>query len=175
RPYADDERSLLRHALAEAGTLTDRTARPGVIGAAEMLTTRTHAETVELLLTANNIAPSSIAVVGFHGQTVIHRPERRFTVQVGDGPALAKRLGIAVAYDFRAADIAAGGQGAPLVPVFHRAIVDGGPDPIACDAGPGNALIDDFMRARTGAPYDDNGDVAAGGKPDEAFIAQVLE
>jgi anhydro-N-acetylmuramic acid kinase len=119
-------------------------------------------------------------------------------VQIGDGVALAKRLHIPVVHDFRQADIMAGGQGAPLVPVFHRAIaqtvsrphpivvlniggvanitfVDGGPDPIACDTGPGNALIDDFMRARTGAPYDDNGDAAAGGKPNHDFIARVLD
>ncbi len=101
-----------------------------------------------------------------------------------------------VAYDFRAADVAAGGQGAPLVPVFHQALardlqhehpiavlnvggvanvtwVDGG-DPIACDTGPGNALIDDFMRARTGAPLDRDGDQAAKGKADEAFVERVL-
>jgi anhydro-N-acetylmuramic acid kinase len=153
---------------------------------------------VERLLARRGIAPGDIAVVGFHGQTVIHKPQDKLTVQVGDGAALAKRLGIPVVHDFRQADIEAGGQGAPLVPVFHRAIVetidrphpvavlniggvanvtfvDGGPDPIACDTGPGNALIDDFMRARTGAPYDDNGDVAATGKPDTAFIAKVLE
>jgi anhydro-N-acetylmuramic acid kinase len=198
RPFTDDERALLRQALAEAVALADRSARPGVIGEAEALTTRTHAETVERLMAENNIAPADIAVVGFHGQTVIHKPQARLTVQVGDGLALAKRLGIAVVHDFRAADVAAGGQGAPLVPVFHRAIVetverphpvavlniggvanvtfvDGGPDPIACDTGPGNALIDDFMRARTGARYDDNGDVAATGKPDGEFIARVLE
>jgi anhydro-N-acetylmuramic acid kinase len=197
RPYAENERSLLRRALAEAAGLTDRLSRPGVLGAAEELTTRSHAETVESLLTANRFAPDDIGVVGFHGQTVVHRPDIRLTVQVGDGGGLAKRLGIRVVHDFRAADVAAGGQGAPLVPVFHRAIVgtiqrphpvavlniggvanvtfvDGGPDPIACDTGPGNALIDDFMRARTGAPYDDNGDVAAGGTPDGQFIARVL-
>lgn len=197
RPYADDERAVLRRALAEAVSLSDRVARPGTVGEAEALTTRTHAETVELLLEANNIPAAEIGVVGFHGQTVIHRPQSRLTVQVGDGMALAARLGVPVVHDFRAADVAAGGQGAPLVPVFHRAIVgtvrrphpvavlniggvanvtfvDGGPDPIACDTGPGNALIDDFMRERTGAPYDDNGDVAAGGKPDEAFIRRVL-
>ena len=198
RPFTDNERVLLRRALAEAVTLTDRKARPGVIGEAEALTTLTQAETVERLLADNHIAPGDIAVVGFHGQTVIHRPQTRLTVQVGDGAALAKRLGIPVVHDFRAADVAAGGQGAPLVPVFHRAIVDtvtrphpvavlniggvanvtfvdGGPDPIACDTGPGNALIDDFMRARTGAPYDDNGDVAAGGRPDQDFIAHLLD
>jgi anhydro-N-acetylmuramic acid kinase len=197
RPFSDDERALLRQALAEAVTLTDRRARPGVIGEAEALTTQTHAETVERLMAEHAIAPADIAVVGFHGQTVIHNPLARLTVQVGDGAALAKRLGIAVAHDFRANDVAAGGQGAPLVPVFHRAIVatvdrphpvavlniggvanvtfcDGGPDPIACDTGPGNALIDDFMRARTGARYDDNGDVAATGRPDARFIDRVL-
>jgi anhydro-N-acetylmuramic acid kinase len=189
---------VLRQALAEAVSLTDRVSRPGVIAEADALTTRTHAEVVERLLADKGISPGDINVVGFHGQTVIHRPHDKLTVQVGDGAALAKRLRIPVVHDFRQADIQAGGQGAPLVPVFHRAIVstidrphpvavlniggvanvtfvDGGPDPIACDTGPGNALIDDFMRARTGAPYDDNGDVAATGKPDEAFIARVLE
>ena len=198
RPYTDEERNLLRQALADAVALTDRVSRPGVLREAEELTTRTHAETVERLLADHRIAANDIAVVGFHGQTVIHKPQARLTVQVGDGPGLARRLGIPVVYDFRQNDIAAGGQGAPLVPVFHRAIVatvtrphpvavlniggvanvtfcDGGPDPIACDTGPGNALIDDFMRLHTGARYDDNGDVAATGKPDPAFIARVLE
>jgi anhydro-N-acetylmuramic acid kinase len=198
RPFGDGERALLRQALAEAVTLADRTSRPGAIGEAEALTTRSHAETVERLLADGRIDPKSVAVIGFHGQTVIHKPQARLTVQVGNGAALAKRLGIAVVHDFRANDVAAGGQGAPIVPVFHRAIVetvvrphpvavlniggvanvtfcDGGPDPIACDTGPGNALIDDFMRARTGAPYDDNGDVAATGRPDDGFIDRVLD
>ena len=198
RPYQDDERAVLRQALAEAAVLTDRTARPGAIAQAEELTTRTHAEVVERLLADKGIKPGDITVVGFHGQTVIHKPAERLTIQVGDGDKLAKRLGIPVVHDFRQADIAAGGQGAPLVPVFHRAIVgtidrphpvavlniggvanvtfvDGGPDPIACDTGPGNALIDDFMRARTGAPYDDNGDAAATGRADYNFISRALE
>jgi anhydro-N-acetylmuramic acid kinase len=198
RPYGESERAVLRRALADAVRLTERTARPGVLAEAEKLVTRTHGEAAERLIADNGLAGQHIDVVGFHGQTVLHRPQNRLTVQIGDGPALARRLGIPVVQDFRAADVAAGGQGAPLVPVFHRAIVDtidrphpvavlniggvanvtfvdGSPDPIACDTGPGNALIDDFMRARTGAPYDDNGDAAAGGKPDEAFIARVLK
>ncbi|MBN8966344.1 MAG: anhydro-N-acetylmuramic acid kinase, partial [Rhizobiales bacterium] len=198
RAYGDGECAVLRRALAEAVTLTDRTSRPAAVGEAEALITRVHAEIVERLLADNGIAQRDIDVVGFHGQTVIHRPQDRLTVQVGDGAALARRLGIPVVYDFRAADVAAGGQGAPLVPVFHRAIVhtidrphpvallniggvanvtfvDGGPDPIACDTGPGNALIDDFMRARTGVAYDDNGDAARTGTPDNSFIAGVLE
>jgi anhydro-N-acetylmuramic acid kinase len=196
RPYSDDERALLRQALADAKALTDRTARPGVLAEAEAFVTGAHAEAVEAFVDDNGIARGDVAVVGFHGQTVLHRPADRLTVQIGDGAALTKRLGLTVAYDFRAADVAAGGQGAPLVPVFHQALarsidrphpiavlniggvanvtwVDGG-NPVACDTGPGNALIDDFMRARTGAPLDRDGDQAARGTIDEAFVARVL-
>jgi anhydro-N-acetylmuramic acid kinase len=198
RRYQDPERALLRQALAEGVALADRRDRPGVLAEAEALVTRAHTEAVERFLECYNIAPGSVDVVGFHGQTVLHRPAARLTVQIGDGAALAAKLGRPVVYDFRAADVAAGGQGAPFVPVYHRAMVgtidrphpvavlniggvanvtfvDGGPDPIACDTGPGNALIDDFMRARTGEPYDHNGDAAAGGRPDRAFIARVLD
>lgn len=197
RPYGESEREQFRAAFAAAVDLTDRSARPGVLAAAEELVTRLHAETVEALLATHAIDRSSIDVVGFHGQTVLHRPAAGLTVQIGDGGALAERLGIPVAFDFRAADVAAGGQGAPLVPVFHAALaraldrprplavlniggvanltyVDGG-DPVACDTGPGNALIDDFMRARTGRPYDDHGDVAAAGRVARDFIDQVLD
>ncbi|HVZ50345.1 MAG TPA: anhydro-N-acetylmuramic acid kinase [Pseudolabrys sp.] len=196
RPYTGAERALLREALAEGAKLTDRWLRPGVLAEAEALVTRAHAEAVEVFLAENAIARAGVGIVGFHGQTVIHRPERRLTVQIGDGPRLAQRLGLPVAYDFRAADVAAGGQGAPLVPVFHQALardlarphpvavlnvggvanvtyVDGG-DPVACDTGPGNALIDDFMRDRTGSPLDRDGDQAARGRVDEDFVARVL-
>lgn len=196
RPYSDDERALLRQALADAVGLRDRAARPGALRQAEDFITRAHGEAVETFLAAEAINPAGIAVVGFHGQTVLHKPADRLTVQIGDGAALARRLGMPVAYDFRAADVAAGGQGAPLVPVFHQALardldrphpmavlnvggvanvtfVNGG-DPVACDTGPGNALIDDFMRARTGHPLDRDGDAAARGTVDEAFVADVL-
>ena len=196
RPYSDAERDLLRRALEQGAGLADRAARPGVLAAADAFVTRVHAETVEAFLETEGIDKAAVAVVGFHGQTVLHKPHERLTVQIGDGAALARRLGMTVAYDFRAADVAAGGQGAPLVPVFHQALarsltkphpiavlnvggvanvtfVDGG-DPVACDTGPGNALIDDFMRARTGAPLDRDGDQASRGRADEDFIARVL-
>jgi anhydro-N-acetylmuramic acid kinase len=119
------------------------------------------------------------------------------TVQLGNGAALAGRLGIPVVYDFRAADVAAGGQGAPIVPVFHRAMVaalkrpypvgvlnlggvanvtfiDDNDDFCAFDTGPGNALIDDFVRLRTGQPRDDQGRAAGAGQVDEAAIERVL-
>jgi anhydro-N-acetylmuramic acid kinase len=196
RPYADDERALLRRALEAGAQLTDRMARPGVLARAETFVTDVHAEAVETFLREERIGRGEIALVGFHGQTVLHRPQARLTVQIGNGAALARRLGLPVAYDFRAADVAAGGQGAPLVPAFHQAIardlgrphpiavlnvggvanvtyVDGS-DPVACDTGPGNALIDDFMRARTGLPLDRNGDEAARGRVDENFVTRVL-
>lgn len=196
RTYTEDERALLRAALAEGASLTARDQRPGVLREAEAFVTRAHAETVETFLGKEGIDPAGIAVVGFHGQTVLHKPDKRLTVQIGDGAALARRLNLPVVYDFRAADVAAGGQGAPLVPVFHQALarglerphpmgvlnvggvanvtwVDGG-DPVACDTGPGNALIDDFMRARTGAPLDRDGDQAAKGRVHEEVIARVL-
>jgi anhydro-N-acetylmuramic acid kinase len=197
RAYADGERALLQRALADAVSLTDRASRTGAVAEADEFVTRVHAEAVGRFLEANGLARQTIDVVGFHGQTILHRPAAGLTVQIGDGAALAQRLGIPVVFDFRAADVAAGGQGAPLVPVFHRALareldrpgpiavlniggvanvtyVDGARDPIACDTGPGNALIDDFMRARTGAGFDRDGAAAAAGQSDEDFIAGVL-
>jgi anhydro-N-acetylmuramic acid kinase len=196
RPYSDGERALLHKALVEGASLTDRVSRPGVLREADDFVTAVHAQVVEKFLDDEDIDRREISVVGFHGQTVLHKPQMKLTVQIGDGEALASRIRIPVACDFRQADIMAGGQGAPIVPVFHQAIardlahphpiavlniggvanvtyVDGG-DPVACDTGPGNALIDDFMRARTGAPYDNHGDVAATGTPDQAFIDNVL-
>jgi anhydro-N-acetylmuramic acid kinase len=197
RPYTEAERDLLRQALTAGAGLTDRTARPGPLGAAERLITEAHGEAIGTLMAQHAIAAGSIDIIGFHGQTVLHRPERHLTVQIGDARALAQRCGIPVAYDFRAADVAAGGQGAPFVPVFHRAVaatidrprplvvlnvggvanityLDDDADPIACDTGPGNALLDDFMRLRTGKPHDDGGAVAAQGRVDQAFLARML-
>ena len=197
RAYAPDERNLLRAALAEAADMTDRTARTPLLAEAEKAVTGAHAEAVEAFLAANHIERSNVAIVGFHGQTVLHKPQARLTVQIGDGAALARRLRMAVAYDFRAADTAAGGQGAPLVPVFHRALaesftearplavlniggvanityLDDGNDPIAFDTGPGNAPIDDLMRARNGHTHDAEGGFAAKGIADETIVARIL-
>ena len=196
RPYSGPERDLLRRALADACVLADRTERPGALAEAERVVTETHAETVERLFKKHRINRTEIAIVGFHGQTVLHRPASRLTVQIGDGPGLARRLGIPVAYDFRAADVAAGGQGAPLVPIYHKALaatldgprpvavlniggvanvtyVDGTDFLLAFDTGPGNALLDDFMHARTGEPRDENGAAAKRGTADRAIIAQL--
>ncbi len=137
-----------------------------------------------------------MGVIGFHGQTLLHRPERGLTVQIGDGRVLATRLGIPTVYDFRAADVAAGGQGAPLAPLYHRALVRHlGREPpvavlniggvanvtfidgdavVACDTGPGNALLDDFLRVRTGQTLDTDGKTAAAGHVNEAAVERLL-
>ncbi len=197
RAYTEDERALLRAALKEGATLTDRTARTPLMARAEDLITRAHAEAVELFLEKNGLTRADIGVVGFHGQTVLHRPDIGLTVQIGDGVALRQRLGIPVVYDLRQADVAAGGQGAPLVPIFHRALAAqkalprplavvniGGvanvtlisPDDelLAFDTGPGNALVDDWMAERTDERMDAGGATAARGQADEALLAWLM-
>jgi anhydro-N-acetylmuramic acid kinase len=197
RPYSDAERTLLRKGLADALAIVNRTERPGVLADAERLVTQAHAEAVEDFLKAHRVARDNVDVIGFHGQTVLHRPEQRLTVQIGDGASLAKAVRIPVIYDLRAADVATGGQGAPLVPVYHSALVrsldlDGpicvvniggvsnisyvdGDVLIACDTGPGNALLDDFMLKATGEAVDRDGVLAARGRADEAWIAASLQ
>jgi anhydro-N-acetylmuramic acid kinase len=196
RPYTGEERALLRRASAVAANLTECDARPEIVAEAERPINNAHAEAVETFLTANALAPVNVAAVGFHGQTLLHRPERGLTLQIGNGRALAARLGIPVVYDFRAADMAAGGQGAPLAPAFHRALVRqlhrdppiavlnlggvanltyvDGDELIACDTGPGNALLDDFLRLRTGDPLDTDGRKAAAGTVDALTVERLL-
>ncbi|ESR25088.1 anhydro-N-acetylmuramic acid kinase [Lutibaculum baratangense] len=198
RPYSAGERAVLRRAVDEAKPLRDRDARPRALAEAEAVVTAAHAEAVEALLAEHGLTASDIDVVGFHGQTVLHRPEERLTVQIGDGAALAERLGIDVVHDFRAADVAAGGQGAPLAPAYHRALVMsqrmdlpvvvlnlGGvanvtwigrdEDPIAFDTGPANALIDDWIREHTGADHDEGGAIAARGHVQADVLADLLD
>lgn len=198
RPYSADERSLLRDALADAIVLFDRDERPGALAPAEQTVTNAHAEAVEAFLSTHGIARETVDLIGFHGQTVLHRPEHRLTVQIGDGEELAARLGLPVVYDMRAADVAAGGQGAPLVPVYHRALarglahngplvviniggvsnityIDGDETLIACDTGPGNALLDDFVREKTGCSFDADGALATLGQVDQVWIDRALQ
>jgi len=196
-PFSDKDRALLRDAVAAAKYLARRDDRPGPLAEAEDLITRRHIEVIREFLAREKIGASAVDVIGFHGQTVLHRPDRGLTVQLGDGALLARTVGIDVAYDLRAADMAAGGQGAPLVPVYHRALAEasgaalpllfvniGGvanitfvaedSDPIACDAGPGNALLDDLMLARTGVAMDADGACASSGAVNEAALAALM-
>jgi anhydro-N-acetylmuramic acid kinase len=195
-PYPDETRALLREALAHACGIRERRERPGMLPVAERALTELHAAAIAAFLRKTGISRTSIDVIGFHGHTVLHRPEERLSVQIGNGPLLAELAQTDVVYDLRAADLAAGGQGAPLVPVYHRALLGSRPERpiavlnlggvanvtflgrngalIAFDTGPGNALLDDFMAVRAGEACDRNGAVAARGRVDEALEHQLL-
>jgi anhydro-N-acetylmuramic acid kinase len=198
RPYTETERGLLRQALAEAVNLPQRDGRPGILREAEHAVTIAHAEAVAAFTAQNRLSCEDIDIVGFHGQTVLHRPAQKMTVQIGDALALARAIHIPVMHDFRAADVDAGGQGAPLVPVYHRALVqslqregpivvvniggvsnityiDGADTLIACDTGPGNALLDDFIFRTMGQRFDCEGRTAAQGVVDVAWVVRALE
>jgi anhydro-N-acetylmuramic acid kinase len=186
RPYADEERQLLQSAMQRAARIASRDERPAAMRDAERLVTAAHFQAVEAFLREHGIERGKIDVVGFHGQTVLHRPQARLTVQIGDGAALGGELRIRDVYDFRAADVGAGGEGAPFVPVYHRALVrqldeprpiavlnvggvanltylDGDADPVAFDTGPGNAPIDEVVFSRTGKRFDRDGILASQG------------
>jgi anhydro-N-acetylmuramic acid kinase len=134
-------------------------------------------------------------VIGMHGQTILHAPEKRRSWQIGDAAALAKRTGVPVVHDFRAADIAAGGQGAPLAPLYHAALAERLEKPLlivniggvanitwlgpqgeilACDAGPGNAPLDDLIHRHTGEKFDKDGAFASTGRVDRGRLDRLL-
>ena len=196
RAYTDAERRLLMQALTEATRLHARDERPGILLEAERVVTTAHAEAIASFKTQYRFSSQDIDIVGFHGQTVLHRPAERLTVQIGDAAALAKAIQIPVMHDFRGADVAAGGQGAPLVPVYHRALAQSleregpivvlniggvsnityidGDTLIACDTGPGNALIDDFVQRTISRRFDSDGRLAAQGTVDERWVESAL-
>ncbi len=185
-PYDNREREAIRSALGARA--------PDKAHVAEAVVTNAHIRAVQCLL-AETGAPD-VRAVGFHGHTLDHRPEDRFTLQVGDAGRLARETGIPVVADFRSADVAAGGQGAPLAPVYHRALLaeergpiavlniggvanvtwigrDGGM--LAFDTGPGNALLDDWCRRHTGLPMDRDGRLAGRGRVDKAILERLLD
>jgi len=197
--YTALERQLLSEAMEWARGIVHRADRSGVLSIAECMLTAKHAESVKTFAADNGIELSGVDVVGFHGQTVLHRPERRLTVQLGDGAALSKALGVPVVYDFRAADMEKGGQGAPLVPIFHRALAlheklelpaafvniggianvtyvpDGPPEGlIAFDAGAGNCMLDDWAMKHIGEPVDRDSRLALAGTVNRKALEALL-
>lgn len=182
--YSDAARAQLAAATVTALTYDRPRASPELAAAAELVT-RTHALAVHKLLAQAGVTAADVRIVGFHGQTVAHRPDGGWTWQIGDGAALATATGIACVSDFRSADVAAGGQGAPLLPVYHRALVAGLEKPVAVlnlggvanvtfvghdgvlmafDTGPANGLVDSWMEAETGARFDADGALAGAGQ-----------
>ncbi|CAG0975563.1 Anhydro-N-acetylmuramic acid kinase [Methylophilaceae bacterium] len=155
----------------------------------------TYAQAVRHLLENCGIKNSGIKAIGCHGQTIRHRPEFGFTIQIGNPSLLAELTGITVVADFRSRDIAAGGQGAPLVPAFHHAAfghagldrilinIGGianltylpaeGPV-IGFDSGPGNMLMDAWIERQLGRHYDENGMWAASGEVIQPLLQELL-
>jgi anhydro-N-acetylmuramic acid kinase len=202
-PYNKEMRAILRAALDEARKIDEarRTASwtsavPQSIREAERLVTEAHAGAVKTLLALAGLTPADIALIGFHGQTILHRPQQHWTWQIGDGALLAKLTGIDVVNDFRSADVRAGGQGAPLMPLYHAALLKrsilapplvivniggvaqvtyiNGDTVLAFDTGPGNAPIDDWMHHHSGQAVDMDGAFAAFGKVDFAALTEML-
>ncbi len=189
-PYEPHLRARLLSMAAAPDTVSEADLR-----AVEATLTDAHADVVGAFVNANNVDLAGIDVIGFHGQTILHRPERRLTRQLGDGARLAGALGVDVVNDFRAADVAAGGQGAPFASLYHRALAAELPPPLAVlniggvanvtfingeealafDTGPGNALLDDWVSQHTGASYDDGGRLAATGRVDQQRLSRLLD
>ena len=155
-----------------------------------------YARAVEAVVAGGGVERAEISAIGCHGQTVRHRPDLGFTIQLNDPARLAERTGIDVVADFRRRDMAAGGQGAPLVPAFHEAVfrdpsrsravvnIGGisnvtwlapGRKTLGFDCGPGNVLLDAWVHHHLGARYDEDGQWAARGRTDTTLLGQLLE
>jgi anhydro-N-acetylmuramic acid kinase len=184
-PYGDDLRAALRACLNQPEEKAQNAAREMTVA---------HARAVGELIKKKNMSVQDIDLIGFHGQTISHDPSRKHTCQIGDGALLAKLTGVRVINDFRTADVLAGGQGAPLVPVYHQALASDLEKPIAFlniggvanvtyiaadeiiafDTGPGNALIDDWMLSKAGRKYDAEGAFSMTGKADIPVLTQMI-
>lgn len=189
-PYDAALRAELIALLAEA-----QRAQHEPLAELEMAVTLAHAGAVNSFIADFALDRATIALVGLHGQTVFHRPEVAFTRQLGFGQAFADAVGLPVVNRFRHADMAAGGQGAPLVPLYHQALARGLTQPLmvlnlggvanvtyldgetvlAFDTGPASALIDDFVLRRRGEAFDRDGQLASSGQVDQALLARLME
>lgn len=195
--YSPGERAVLFKAVETALAINapDAVEHPD-LKAAEALSTDRHAEALVALIKQLDVP---VDVIGYHGQTVLHRPspsapDKAFTLQLGDPQVLSDATGVPVVFDFRSADVQAGGQGAPLAPLYHQALIAsrttlpaamlnlGGianitlisdTDPAnlaAADIGPANVFMDDLMMQRESAAFDEDGTLAASGTPDKQVI-----
>lgn len=185
RPYDEETRAKIRRVLGQ------KSMQSLEVKEAEDVLTRLHANIVNDMVARHG----KVDLIGFHGQTIHHAPEKGETCQIGDGALLASMTGVEVVNDFRTADVTAGGQGAPLVPVYHQALaatlqkpvvflniggvanvtyVGGDGELLAFDTGPGNALVDDWMLKKTGRPYDADGKAAAAGGADDLVLKRFL-
>src|SRR5579872_5064349 len=184
-PYDEQLRSDLRRILDLAPTLAPDDRR---LKSATARLTDYHVRAVAAL-------GRPADMIGFHGQTILHQPDRRRTWQIGDAGELARRTGVPVAWDFRSADVAAGGQGAPLAPIYHAALARGLATPLAVlniggvanvtwigadgrlvafDTGPGNGPLDDWISQRTGTAFDRDAAIARSGQANASVLNRLM-
>lgn len=194
-PYTETEKISLREAVYGRGDML----------LAEQKITLKHAEAVDNLLKEANLSYKEVSVIGFHGQTVSHRPDEHLTWQIGNGALLAEKTRIDVVCDFRRRDVAAGGQGAPLVPLYHAALARHMELPVAVlniggianvtwigssentayelmaldiqafDTGPGNVMLNEWAFKNSNNDYDVDGALALAGKADLALVESLLK
>jgi anhydro-N-acetylmuramic acid kinase len=197
-PYSANLRARLARSIDAARAWDFAGPEPAAVTEAEYDYTRAHADAVLALLDSAGLAPADIAAIGFHGLTVLHRPAAGRTRQIGDGALLARLTGIPVAFDFRSADVAAGGQGAPLAPIYHAALLrhagllapaavlnlggvanitwwGGGDALVAFDCGPANGPLNEWVEAHGLGTFDRDGRLAASGTVHEGLLLQLLD
>lgn len=201
-PYTETDKNILQEAVTAALDWQFEGPWPDIFLAVEAVLHRTHKQAVESLCETAPEWADQLALIGFHGQTVLHHPplgsQKGQTLQLGNGQILAESLGLPVVYDFRSADVTAGGQGAPLAPIYHKAllaqtaetqstavlniggvgnvtIVEDTGRLMASDTGPGNGPLDNWMMYQGRGNYDAGGECALQGTADENLISQWLE
>lgn len=202
RTYSDKERKIIEGATQAALKWNFEGAPPNSLSQAEEIIDQAHIEAVQGFLKHNDMLPAQIDLIGYHGQTILHRPPKNAingkTLQLGVGQKLANALHIGTVFDFRSNDMEHGGQGAPLAPVYHKALVEksqltgttgilnvGGVsnitiisrdgDTIATDCGPGNGPLDSWVAQNNAGSYDKDGRAALAGRPDFTLVYQWLE
>lgn len=190
-PYPDHVRTAL------LGLISDPVrAETADVPHLEAAVTKAHGDAIERFLREHDIPANTLDLIGLHGQTVFHAPQRRFTRQLGRAADIAARFGVPTVSRFRHADVAAGGEGAPLVPLYHQALASALPKPlmilnlggvanvtylgdggevIAFDTGPASAMLDDFVRRRRGMSFDAGGRIAASGLSQSALVSRFLQ
>lgn len=197
-PYSDADRAVLQDAVAAARAWAFDGPEPAIFADAEAIITRIYASAIQQLLAQANMTPADIAYIGGHGLTVLHRPDLGRTRQLLNGPRLAEMVDIDTIYDFRTADMVAGGQGAPLAPIYHAAILahakadppsailnlggvanvtywGGGLELAAFDTGPANGPVNEWIEAHGRGSYDKNGAIAARGRVHEGRLLEILD
>jgi anhydro-N-acetylmuramic acid kinase len=197
-PYSAGLRAELARAVEAARAWGFEGSEPAAVTAPERAYTEAHAEAVAALLDEANLKPKDVAVLGFHGLTVLHRPAQRRTRQIGDAALLARLTGVDCACDFRIADVEAGGQGAPLAPLYHAALLrfsrvaapaavlnlggvanltwwGGGEEVAAFDTGPANGPVNEWVEAHGGGAFDRDGALAASGVVHESLLLGWLD